>query len=158
MTQVAPKKMQLNVSVVNVACGGHHTLILGGKKILIINNIITCIFKCQLCINYLIENGCIYGTGSNANGQLGLGLDIQEIQTAKEITCDSLKNENILHISCGESHTAIVTETGKLFICGDGRYGKLGVEENDKNIYELTYVIKYQELLIKNVVCNIFFF
>ncbi|XP_044007230.1 X-linked retinitis pigmentosa GTPase regulator isoform X2 [Aphidius gifuensis] len=129
MTQVAPKQMQLNVSVINVACGGHHTLILG-------------------------ENGCIYGTGSNTNGQLGLGLDIQEIQTAQELTCDALKNENIIHISCGESHSAVVTESGKLFICGDGRYGKLGVEENDKNIYELTYTIKYQELFITNVACG----
>lgn len=131
MTQVAPKQMKLNVSATYVACGGHHTLILG-------------------------ENGCIYGTGSNANGQLGLGLDINEIQTAKQLNCDVLNNEKIIQISCGESHTAVVTESGKLFICGDGRYGKLGVEEqeNDKNIYELTYAIKYQELFITNVACG----
>lgn len=36
-------------------------------------------------------------------------------------------------------------------MCGDGRHGKLGLEENENNVYELTYVAKYEELIVTNV-------
>ncbi|XP_008550734.2 X-linked retinitis pigmentosa GTPase regulator [Microplitis demolitor] len=128
-TQIAPKQMQLPVSVISVACGGHHTLLLG-------------------------ENGDIYCTGSNASGQLGMGTNITEIQTPKQLPCNNLKEEIIKKIVCGESHVAIITESGKLFMCGDGRHGKLGLEENENNVYELTYVAKYEELIVTNVACG----
>ncbi|XP_057327940.1 protein PFC0760c-like isoform X2 [Microplitis mediator] len=128
-TQIAPKQMQLPVSVISVACGGHHTLLLA-------------------------ENGDIYCTGSNASGQLGMGTNITEIQTPKKLPRDNLKEEIIKKIVCGESHVAIITESGKLFMCGDGRHGKLGLEENENNVHELTYVEKYEELIVMNVACG----
>ena len=42
--------------------------------------------------------------------------------------------------------------TGKIFTCGDGRYGKLGLEENKNNVHELTFAAKYQELFATNVI------
>ena len=42
--------------------------------------------------------------------------------------------------------------TGKIFTCGDGRHGKLGLEENENNVHELTFAAKYQELFVTNVI------
>ncbi|XP_044595716.1 X-linked retinitis pigmentosa GTPase regulator isoform X1 [Cotesia glomerata] len=128
-TQIAPKSMQLPVKAVSVACGGHHTLILG-------------------------EDDNIYCTGSNASGQLGMGTNVTEIQTPKQLPGDIFKEETIKKIVCGESHVAVITESGKLFMCGDGRHGKLGLEENENNVHELTLAVKYQELIVTNVACG----
>ncbi|CAK9798475.1 X-linked retinitis pigmentosa GTPase regulator [Anthophora plagiata] len=128
-TQVAPKQMQLPTSAKLVASGGHHTVILAG-------------------------NGNLYCTGSNSSGQLGLGTNAIELHTPKLLPRGALQNETITRISCGESHTAIVTESGKLFTCGDGRHGKLGLEENENNVHELTFVPRYKELVVLNVACG----
>ncbi|KAK1127849.1 hypothetical protein K0M31_003340 [Melipona bicolor] len=126
-TQIAPKQMQLPSPAVHVACGGHHTVILA-------------------------ENGSLYCTGSNSTGQLGLGTKMTELHTPKLLPRGALRNEKIARVSCGESHTAVVTESGKLYTCGDGRHGKLGLEENENNVHELTFVQRYKELFVSNVI------
>ncbi|XP_077262856.1 X-linked retinitis pigmentosa GTPase regulator [Temnothorax americanus] len=128
-TQVAPKQMQLPATALHVACGGHHTLILA-------------------------ENGNIYCSGSNASGQLGMGTNVNEIHTPKLLSRGALQDEKIVKIACGESHSAILTESGKLFTCGDGRHGKLGLEENENNVNEVTFAAKYQELFVSDVACG----
>ncbi|XP_071875024.1 uncharacterized protein isoform X2 [Bombus fervidus] len=128
-TQVAPKQMQLPSPAVHVACGGHHTVVLA-------------------------ENGNLYCTGSNSSGQLGLGSNLSELHIPKLLPRGMLRNETITRISCGESHTAVVTESGKLYTCGDGRHGKLGLEENENNVHELTFVQRYKELFVSNVACG----
>ncbi|XP_024884849.1 X-linked retinitis pigmentosa GTPase regulator [Temnothorax curvispinosus] len=128
-TQVAPKQMQLPATALHVACGGHHTLILA-------------------------ENGNIYCSGSNASGQLGMGTNVNETHTPKLLSRGALQDEKIVKIACGESHSAILTESGKLFTCGDGRHGKLGLEENENNVHEVTFAAKYQELFVSDVACG----
>ncbi|KOX75745.1 X-linked retinitis pigmentosa GTPase regulator [Melipona quadrifasciata] len=128
-TQIAPKQMQLPSPAVHVACGGHHTVILA-------------------------ENGSLYCTGSNSTGQLGLGTNLTELHAPKLLPRGALRNEKISRVSCGESHTAVVTESGKLYTCGDGRHGKLGLEENENNVHELTFVQRYKELFVSNVACG----
>ncbi|XP_043257878.1 X-linked retinitis pigmentosa GTPase regulator-like [Colletes gigas] len=128
-SQAAPKQMQLPCPAMHVACGGHHTLILA-------------------------ENGNLYCTGNNSSGQLGLGINVTELFTPKLLPRGALQNETITRIACGESHTAIVTESGKLFTCGDGRHGKLGLEENENNVHELTFAPRYKEVFVTNVACG----
>ncbi|KAL2724228.1 X-linked retinitis pigmentosa GTPase regulator [Vespula squamosa] len=137
-TQVAPKQMLLPTTAIHIACGGHHTLV-------------------------LTESGNVYCVGSNASGQLGMGTNVTEISTPKLLSRDALQDQPIIKIACGESHSAVltvlrdsscITESGKLYTCGDGRHGKLGLEENENNVHELTFAIKYQELFISNVSCG----
>ncbi|XP_051165338.1 X-linked retinitis pigmentosa GTPase regulator-like [Leptopilina boulardi] len=128
-TQAAPKQIQLPKLVTKIACGGHHTLI-------------------------LTEDGGIYCMGSNSSGQLGLGTNVTELQTPNLLPLDILQNEMISKISCGESHSAILTDNGKIFTCGDGRHGKLGLEENENNVHELTFAARYQDLFVTNVSCG----
>ncbi|XP_076754479.1 uncharacterized protein LOC143425501 [Xylocopa sonorina] len=128
-TQTAPKQMQLPCPAIDVACGGHHTVILA-------------------------ENGNLYCTGNNSNGQLGLGTNFAELHAPKLLPRGAIQNERVTRISCGESHTAIVTDSGKLYTCGDGRHGKLGLEENENNVHELTFVARYTELFVLDVACG----
>ncbi|KAI4501595.1 hypothetical protein M0802_003472 [Mischocyttarus mexicanus] len=128
-TQVAPKQMLLPTTAIHIACGGHHTLV-------------------------LTESGNVYCVGSNASGQLGMGTNVTEVSTPKLLSRDALKDQSIVKIACGESHSAVLTESGKFYTCGDGRHGKLGLEENENNVHELTFAVKYQELFISNVSCG----
>ncbi|XP_076277688.1 uncharacterized protein LOC143207795 [Lasioglossum baleicum] len=128
-TQIVPKQMQLPSPAVHVTCGGHHTIILA-------------------------DNGNLYCTGSNSCGQLGLGSNVTELYTPKLLPRGALQNETVSHIGCGESHTAIVTDSGKLFTCGDGRHGKLGLEENENNVHELTFAPRYKDLIVLTVACG----
>lgn len=107
-TQVAPKPMQLAVSAAVVACGGHHTLILGGKYLL---KYLHCLSNIVIYYFYFIniDDGEIYCTGSNASGQLGMGTSVTEIQTPKQLPRGALEGETIKEIICGESHIAVVT-------------------------------------------------
>lgn len=36
-------------------------------------------------------------------------------------------------------------------MCGDGRHGKLGLEENENNVHEMTHAVKYDELTVTDV-------
>lgn len=47
--------------------------------------------------------------GSNSSGQLGLGTNVTEVQTPNILPLDILESETISKISCGESHSAILT-------------------------------------------------
>lgn len=38
------------------------------------------------------------------------------------------KNLRVKQISCGEEHTGIVTECGRVLMCGSHQFGKLGFE------------------------------
>ncbi|KAF3427300.1 hypothetical protein E2986_13001, partial [Frieseomelitta varia] len=107
---------------------------------------------------FLTENGSLYCTGSNSTGQLGLGTNLTDLHTPKLLPRGALRNERIARVSCGESHTAVVTESGKLYTCGDGRHGKLGLEENENNVHELTFVQRYKELFVSNVILRYYLF
>ena len=38
-----------------------------------------------------------------------------------------IKRDEVILISCGDEHTAIVTETGRLFTFGSNEWGQLGL-------------------------------
>nr|KAF6492919.1 retinitis pigmentosa GTPase regulator [Molossus molossus] len=85
--------------VIQVACGGGHTVV-------------------------LTEKG-VYTFGLGQFGQLGLGTVVFESWEPKII--ESVKDHKITYISCGENHTALITDIGRMYTFGDGRYGKLGL-------------------------------
>ena len=73
----------------------------------------------------MTEAGDVYSFGSSSNGQLGLGTRILETPTPLKIASISSSGHKIVRLSCGENHTALVTDHGKLLTFGDGRHGKL---------------------------------
>ena len=46
---------------------------------------------------------------------------------------------DVRNIACGESHVAMLTMEGKIFVCGAGEHGRLGTgNENDRYIIQLS--------------------
>ncbi|KAM3624607.1 uncharacterized protein V6R79_025462 [Siganus canaliculatus] len=68
-------------------------------------------------------SGAVFGWGNNKAGQLGLN-DKQD----RAVPCHIkfLRSQKVVHISCGDEHTAALTKDGGLFTFGDGSWGQLG--------------------------------
>ena len=86
-------------SLVKVACGRHHSLI-------------------------LVSNGDVYGCGKNTCGQLGLGDGKAVSGDVKVFTKLPLKN--IRDIDAGFEHSIACNNDGKVFTWGSPQYGQLG--------------------------------
>ncbi|TRY92058.1 hypothetical protein DNTS_034080 [Danionella cerebrum] len=97
--------------VVQVACGGGHTVA-------------------------LTENE-VYSFGLGQFGQLGHGTFIFESRLPRVV--EHFRRGRVKHVACGENHTALITDNGLLYTFGDGRHGKLGLgEENFTNQFKPT--------------------
>ncbi|XP_056414892.1 X-linked retinitis pigmentosa GTPase regulator isoform X2 [Hyla sarda] len=110
-----------------VACGGGHTVAVTDKA--------------------------VYTFGLGQFGQLGHDTSIFETNTPKEV--DALKLHKIRYVACGENHTAVITDKGLLYTFGDGRYGKLGLgEENFTNQFSPTLCKNFLKFTIQSVACG----
>ncbi|KAM4704547.1 putative E3 ubiquitin-protein ligase HERC4 isoform 2-T2 [Rhinophrynus dorsalis] len=87
----------------------------------------------------LTLSGAIFGWGRNKFGQLGLN---DETDRFVPTLLKSLRSQKIVHICCGEDHTAALTKEGGVFTFGAGGYGQLGHnstnhEINPRKVFEL---------------------
>ncbi|XP_029419347.1 X-linked retinitis pigmentosa GTPase regulator isoform X2 [Nannospalax galili] len=113
--------------VVQVACGGGHTVV-------------------------LTEN-VVYAFGLGQFGQLGLGTFLFETPEPKVI--DHVKDQKISYISCGENHTALMTDKGLMYTFGDGRHGKLGLGmENFTNQFFPTLCSNFLKFTVQLIACG----
>ncbi|XP_045647665.1 probable E3 ubiquitin-protein ligase HERC6 [Ursus americanus] len=72
-------------------------------------------------------SGASFGWGSNNAGQLALRQNnVPVVQSHKPRSVGALKNLGVIYISCGYEHTAVLTQTGKVFTFGGNSYGQLG--------------------------------
>ena len=85
-------------NIIAVSCGGRHTAILK-------------------------SDGTVYTFGYNSNGQLGDGTTTNKT-TPTEI---SGNHNDVIAISCGYDHTAIVKSDGTVYTFGRNHYGQLGL-------------------------------
>lgn len=74
----------------------------------------------------LTEGGELLVWGSNSEGQLGLGVDVNEVNVPTLLHI----SEKIVSVSCGYYHTAIVTASGSLLAFGEDENDKLGERED----------------------------
>uniref|UniRef100_A0AAY4BJU4 X-linked retinitis pigmentosa GTPase regulator n=1 Tax=Denticeps clupeoides TaxID=299321 RepID=A0AAY4BJU4_9TELE len=113
-----------------VACGGEHTVV-------------------------LTDEG-LFSFGRGVFGQLGLGTFVFEADVPSAVCVTGMGRPR--HVTCGENHTAIVTEEGLLYTFGDGRHGKLGQgDENFANQFVPTLCqrfLKYHINIISNLSQN----
>ncbi len=83
----------------SISCGQYHTMV-------------------------LMDDGSIYGCGSNTYGQLGNGFSEDNISTFTIMTNTTGKTP--VSISCGENHTLVLMDDGSIYGCGYNTYGQLG--------------------------------
>ncbi|XP_070614113.1 probable E3 ubiquitin-protein ligase HERC3 isoform X1 [Erythrolamprus reginae] len=84
-------------------------------------------------------SGAVFGWGKNTSGQLGLSDDKD-----RESPCHVklLRTQQVVYISCGSDHTAVLTKSGGVFTFGAGSCGQLGHdslndEVNPRRVLEL---------------------
>jgi alpha-tubulin suppressor-like RCC1 family protein len=80
-----------NVVVASVSCGCQHSMILA-------------------------EDGSLYGTGCNYQGQLGLG----DMSSRKQI--EQIQIPKVRKVLCGNFETSTLTEDGSIYIWGDDKH------------------------------------
>lgn len=99
-----PEKISFDGKIVDVAIGGEHTLLLD-------------------------ESGNVYGCGSNAVGQLGLGTTSK---ASVPTMIDGLAS--ITSVSAGHSHSLFKSDSG-IYFTGSNEFGQLCKETNGENIF-----------------------
>ena len=100
-----PQRIPVEGSVIDVAIGGKHTLL-------------------------LLDDGSVYGCGSNAAGQLGLG---ETTETIYEPTLlDGLAA--VSSISAGHSHSLFVAKDG-IYFTGSNEFGQLCADTGGENLF-----------------------
>ncbi|XP_036006080.1 probable E3 ubiquitin-protein ligase HERC4 isoform X2 [Fundulus heteroclitus] len=96
------------VAVTRISAGGSHTL-------------------------FLTLPGLVYCCGANKSGQLGLNR-VDENGRFNICVVPALRRLDVSVISCGESHTAVLTKEGNVFTFGDGSHGQLGHNSTTKEV------------------------
>ncbi|KAM3919996.1 secretion-regulating guanine nucleotide exchange factor isoform 2-T2 [Leptodactylus fuscus] len=90
--------------------------------------------------------------GSNSYGQLGLGSS-DDAQLPQQVPGLGDKWPIIKSISAGGGHTAIVTECGKLYVCGQNKSGQLGLGHYN-DLPQLTLCTAILDACIAKVSCG----
>ncbi|KAF5890016.1 X-linked retinitis pigmentosa GTPase regulator, partial [Clarias magur] len=113
--------------VLQVACGGGHTLALTEKD--------------------------LYSFGLGQFGQLGHGTFTFESSVPRVV--EHFRRGRVKHIACGENHSAVLTESGLLYTFGDGRHGKLALgEEYFANQFKPTLCPRFLKYNVQAVTCG----
>ena len=77
----------------------------------------------------VLSNGTVKGTGTNSNGQLGLGNNTN--QTSWVLTGLS----NITAVAVGDLHSLALNSSGSLFLTGSGSSGRTGFNSTNYNVW-----------------------
>uniref|UniRef100_A0A8C2F5Z8 X-linked retinitis pigmentosa GTPase regulator n=1 Tax=Cyprinus carpio TaxID=7962 RepID=A0A8C2F5Z8_CYPCA len=122
-----PQRVESLQGVLQVACGGKHTLALTEDE--------------------------LYSFGRGEFGQLGLGTLMFLADTP--VAVGHFRKGRVTHVTCGENHSALITDSGLLYTFGDGRHGKLGLgDENFTNQFTPTVCQRFFDYSVMTVACG----
>src|SRR3989338_647256 len=77
----------------------------------------------------LLDNdGRVFVSGNNENGQLGLGTTHDQ-HNFKRVRLSQTMGK-IVQIACGYDYTILLDHNGKVFVCGNNEYGQIGLGED----------------------------
>lgn len=124
--KVIPTKVGGLSNIVKIQCGSEYTMALDG-------------------------NGQLYVWGSNSYGQLGIPGRKTKINTPEKVFL-SKANGKVVDFHCGEEHSALLDETGKVHTWGLGIDGQLG--HGNKNSCNIPQCISDFQHPAKKVKCG----
>lgn len=99
--------------------------------------------------------GRVYACGDGAIGQLGDGVDLQQLPSAAavhhfvEIPARVPSLQNIVQVSCGANHTAFRSQDGVVYMCGNGDNGRLGDDITKPHSVSLPTRIQYLQNIVQ---------
>jgi alpha-tubulin suppressor-like RCC1 family protein len=79
-----------------------------------------------------ISNGKLYTWGMGRDGQLGHGDT--EPRSEPTLVCGNLADKTVVAVSCGATHTAALTDDGKVYTFGGGVSGQLGHGDKERQV------------------------
>ncbi|XP_063621146.1 uncharacterized protein LOC134793498 [Cydia splendana] len=90
---------------------------------------------------FVTDTNSVYSVGCNDEGQLGTG-DLEHHTVPQYVEVDD--QPNIRQVSAGSNHTAILTDDGRVFVCGSNTEGQLGLGEDTRSTTKFTE-LKFME-------------
>lgn len=98
--------------VVQVACGGGHTVALTGTRTCFASTCHFCLFLIGedvmvVCFMFGNADHELYSFGLGQFGQLGHGTFIFEARLPRAV--EHFRRGRVTHVECGENHTAVIT-------------------------------------------------
>ena len=113
-----PTLVPLPEPVVQVRCGGHHSLAIAAS-------------------------GTVFSWGQGSHGQLGLGS--RRLEAAAPQPLARLAGLGVAAVSAGENHSLVLSTGGHLYTFGDGRHGKLCLDlDTSANHFTPTHVPRFR--------------
>ncbi|XP_043702466.1 RCC1 and BTB domain-containing protein 1 [Telopea speciosissima] len=110
----------------------------------------------------LSENGLLQAWGYNEYGQLGRGFTCEGLQGARVLNAyakfldEAPELVKIIRVSCGEYHTAAISEIGDVYTWGLGNMGQLGhcsLQSGDKELLPRR-VVALEGIMVKDIACG----
>ncbi|XP_042377378.1 ultraviolet-B receptor UVR8-like isoform X1 [Zingiber officinale] len=124
--QLLPQPLShLPASVSRIACGGAHAIALSG-------------------------DGSVLTWGRGTQGQLGHGK-LESYSQPKLV--NFFESFTVSYVSAGWNHSGFVTDTGRLFMCGDGSFGQLGNGDN-QSLDHPCEVLFFPSGHVKQIACG----
>ncbi|XP_050413737.1 protein RCC2 [Patella vulgata] len=106
--------------------GPHRVKGLTGVKI---RSVVTGPTACHCIV--ITNEGKVLSWGRNEKGQLGHGdTERRDLPTKVEF----LDPFNIIDAACGKNHTLFLTDKGKVFSCGENKFGQLGLGHQNPTV------------------------
>ncbi|KAL0891844.1 hypothetical protein ABMA27_015104 [Loxostege sticticalis] len=85
---------------------------------------------------FVTDNSAVYSVGCNDEGQLGTG-DMEHHTVPQCVELDAAPAK-VRQVSAGSNHTAILTDEGRVFVCGSNTEGQLGLGEDTRSCVRFT--------------------
>lgn len=104
-TATSPRPTHFSLFIREVSCGEDHAV-------------------------FITQEGEVYSLGSNAEGRLGVGSRTLK-QSNSPLRVDTLAGCKAMTLSCGWTHTAVLTDSGEMYTWGSGETGALGLGATD---------------------------
>jgi alpha-tubulin suppressor-like RCC1 family protein len=107
---------------------------------------------------FLTNTGRVYGCGLNTSGELGLGNTTSPVSTPTLIDSSPFNTLTISAIATGcTAHSIFLTNTGRVYACGNNGYGKLGTgNTTNQSTPTLLNTSPFNTLTITSIACGSF--
>ncbi|CAG8496102.1 9785_t:CDS:2, partial [Ambispora leptoticha] len=127
------------LTVTEIACGGWHSAVITDSQDLYTfgwnsHGRLGINMSSSSAIQNDNNNENDYDSNNNSNRLVTINPaepNLIEFNREDDVDMDSDNDLNVLKVSCGSAHTAIVTDDNQLRVCGWGKYGQQGQGPND---------------------------